>query len=119
LAKGEPSMRAQKIKDVVVQPETCEQAYETFLESMDWVGTTERLSNETLPIMSQLLQLPSNVTFSNHRITKKEANTTLEMKNLTSTAINSVLLSTTIDTMLYERALKDFPFSMWDIPELK
>jgi hypothetical protein len=117
LANGEPSMRAQKIKDVVVQPEKCEQVYETFLDSLDWVGTTERLNNETLPLMSQLLQLPSNFTFFNHRITKKEANTTFEMQNLSSTALNSVLLSTTIDTMLYERALRDFPFSSWDIPE--
>ena len=117
LAKGESSMRAQKIKDVVVQPETCEQVYDTFRESMDWVGTTERLSNETLPLLSALLQLPSNFTFSNHRITKKEDLSSLEMQNLSSTALDSVLLSTTIDTMLYERALRDFPFSMWDIPE--
>ena len=117
LAKGESSMRAQKIKDVVVQPETCEQVYDTFRESMDWVGTTERLSNETLPLLSVLLQLPSNFTFSNHRITKKEDLSSFEMQNLSSTALDSVLLSTTIDTMLYERALRDFPFSMWDIPE--
>jgi hypothetical protein len=117
LANGEASMRAQKSKGVVVQPETCEQVYETFSESLDWVGTTERLSNETLPLLSQLLELPSNFTFFNHRITKKEDGTTFEMQNLTSTALDSVLLGTTVDTMLYERTLRDFPFSRWDIPE--
>ena len=117
LAKGESSMRAQKIKDIVVQPETCEQVYDTIRESLDWVGTTERLSNESLPLLSALLQLPSNFTFSNHRITKKDAITTFRMQNLSSTALDSVLLSTTIDTMLYERALRDFPFSRWDIPD--
>lgn len=117
LANGEASMRAQKIKDVVVQPETCERVYETLLESFDWVGTTERLSNESLPLLSQLLQLPSNFTFSNHRITKKEAIATFEMQNLSSTALDSLHLSTTIDTMLYERALRNFPFSRWDTPE--
>ena len=115
LAHGEPSMRAQKVKGVLLTPATCDEVYDTLLDNMDWVGTTERLSNETLPLLSRLLHLPESTEFSNHRVTKNTSLVHLKTEALSLTAINKILSTTSLDRKLYESALEDFHFDMWEM----
>ncbi|OEU20546.1 hypothetical protein FRACYDRAFT_234174 [Fragilariopsis cylindrus CCMP1102] len=72
LYKGEPSMRVQKNKNlqnnnITVHEQNCDMIQKEIIEQMDWVGTTAKLTNETLPLLSKLLDLPTSFTFENFR----------------------------------------------------
>jgi hypothetical protein len=112
LWKGEPSMRLQQKKQIMVQPDECNRVHEQMLEIFDWVGTTERLSNETLALLARLLEVPDNLISEKHRVTE-DAGDTFGVENATSSTIGTTLRISTLDTMLYESVKRIFPFDMW------
>jgi len=105
-------MRAQLSKQIYVKPEECEQVHGSMMELLDWVGTTERLSNETLPLLARLFELPANRTFQSYRVTKGLGES-LGIENVTASAVDHILSLSTLDSKLYENANKNFPYSMW------
>jgi len=77
LFKGEPSVRGQvrnatdsDLQRLMVQPEDCKAVTEQLFDLMDWVGKTESLSLETIPLLSKLLDKP-RLEWENHRVSKK------------------------------------------------
>ena len=109
LFKGEPSMRGQRriAKDsdqrkLMVQSEDCEGVTEHLFELMDWVGTTEQLSTETIPLLSKLLNKQS-IHWENYRVSKNEQNYILfGRENVSSLAVEAISDMSQLDTKLYE-----------------
>ena len=119
LYKGERSMRAQK-KDtqgiIKVNPEICDNVYESFFETLDWVGTTERLSNETIPLLTKLLNLSDSFVWSRRMETTKITNvTTINRTALSAPTMEAIHDLSELDTKMYGSVLVDFPFEMWDL----
>ena len=94
LTNGERGMRrVQRKLQRSVSRETClHEVYNTLLDTMDYVGTTEQLNNTTLPILSKMLQLPKSFHFKTYRVTN-HSNT-----NTTTTTNNTVGSTTTTTT---------------------
>ena len=112
LFKGEPSMRAQNLKQIYVKPEDCEEVNGLMVELLDWVGTTENLSSDTLSLLARLFQLPADRTFNKYRVTKDSGNF-FGIENVTASALDHILSLSPLDSKLYEYAKKNFPYSMW------
>ena len=115
LASGERSMRLQKRLQRSVSVHTClDLVYETLIDTMDWVGTTEKLSNQTLPLLARVLRLKPSFRFRNHRVTSKIQNQTLlDAGNLSSSSINAIHRMSYLDRELYHRIQEDFAMKMW------
>lgn len=114
LFKGELSMRAQKPKQVVIQPDECHDVQRHMWSLFDWVGTTERLSYETLPILSHLLDLPSDFRFERFKVSKENGEV-FGRENVTRSTINAILEMSALDIMLYQSVQERYVFSQIDL----
>ena len=89
------------VQKLMVQSENCEAVQENILELMDWVGTTERLSTETIPLLSKLLDVP-RIRWENHRVSKNEREyVSFGRDNVTSFVIQTISEMSKSDTKLY------------------
>jgi hypothetical protein len=116
LYQGERSMRWQKRLQRSVLPQTClTLVYETLLATMDWVGTTEQLTNATWPLLARMVRVPPSFRYKSHRVTRKLRHkaTLLKQHNLTATAIQTIHKTSVLDKNIYDRIQKDFPISIW------
>lgn len=88
-------------KKYVVQPEECQSIRDLMFDLFDWVGTTERLSAETLPILSKMLDVPT-IDWENHRVSKGEKGyISFGKENVTLPAIQKIIEMSKLDTKLY------------------
>ena len=107
LYKGEPSMRVQKNKNlqknnITVQEQNCDMIQKEIIEQMDWVGTTAKLTKETLPLLSKLLDLPTSFTFENFRVSKNlPEHLPFGQENVSLLAIQNIREMSVFDTSLY------------------
>jgi hypothetical protein len=114
LYKGEPSMRAQKavLNGTVIQPHECRQVQQHVLELFDWVGVTENLSNETIPLLANVLDL--NQTVVDQWTSYKISNIGFGARNVTARTIETIHRMSTLDKELYDVvAKKHFPYSQF------
>ncbi|CAB9506790.1 expressed unknown protein [Seminavis robusta] len=89
----------------------CKAVYDALKQDLDWIGTTERLSRETLPILQQMIanvQPDPVVTFRDTDIEDVPAKS-----NFSETATAHVWNATRGDNLIYQRTLQDFPVTMW------
>ena len=114
LWKGEPSMRAQtKIKKVVEDGE-CDLVHSELIDKMDWIGTTDNMSNTTLPLLASILNIPDNYEFQHHKVTEELArnnrtsyiSSSFGIENVTSETIEIVNQRSIKDFELYETAIQ-------------
>eukprot|EP00934_Nitzschia_sp_Nitz4_P005460 Nitzschia sp. Nitz4//scaffold150_size53981//22060//22845//NITZ4_006677-RA/size53981-exonerate_protein2genome-gene-0.47-mRNA-1//1//CDS//3329537071//5450//frame0 len=103
LFRGESSLRAQGPKQVMVSQQNCDDVQSHLWDLMDWIGTTEHLSNETLPMLGRLLSLPQNMTFSRYKVSS-ESGQTMRRNNISDKAAEIVLERSFLDTAVYQRA---------------
>ena len=99
-----------------ISQDECHLVQKELFDSMDWVGTTEGLSNETLPLLRNLLKLPKDFAFERYRVTTtvmKKDKQYFGVDNLTSFAIQSINSMSSLDIDLYESAKQQYPYSMW------
>ena len=92
---------------VVVPKNECEGVYDAFLEDFDWIGTTETLTSQTFAILEQIGEV---------RYCKEIRNTSIhkiKKSGLSETALEKIRDLTKYDQSIYDRAVRDFPFSMW------
>lgn len=99
--------RQDKHKTIHVPKQTCDDVYQAFLHDLDWIGTTEKLSTETFPMIEQI----ANVTFVTHL--KNKSKDKIKKSNLTEAAMTHIVNITSYDNDIYQRAKQDFPASMW------
>mmetsp|Transcript_11849 Transcript_11849/g.28074 ORF Transcript_11849/g.28074 Transcript_11849/m.28074 type:complete len:343 (-) Transcript_11849:2330-3358(-) len=111
LFKGEPSMRGQKRntsdvdpRELRVQSEDCDVVEKRLFELMDWVGTTERLSTETIPLLSHVLNQP-RINWENHRVSKNaKGYISFGRENVSSVVLQTILDMSEFDMQLYRNA---------------
>lgn len=101
-----------------LREEHCIQSYKAMQELLDWVGTTETIATETLPLLQELLHSnnSTNRLIRNfHRIANPSSSETSAIrKNLLSKmAIDFIRNKTKWDLEIYESARRDFIFDDW------
>ena len=89
------------VQKLMVQSKNCEAVQENILELMDWVGTTERLSTETIPLLSKLLDVPQ-IRWENYRVlTNMREYVSFGRENVSSFAIQTIKEMSKLDSNLY------------------
>lgn len=100
----------------------CNAVYNVMRLDMDWVGLTDKLSTETVPLLKQMLLVddkeesssssPSSKqqVFNDVQKSKPKTVKTSELHPTTSEYIRSI---SALDQSLYDRASKDYPLEMW------
>jgi hypothetical protein len=112
LSRGEYSLREKK--KVQTTGEECHQVQDALLETMDWVGTTDRMNDETLPILTRLLNLKGGATFEkSQRVSTKLANATISKARLGASTVHTIEDMLSFDRNIYEEVPKNFPLAMW------
>jgi hypothetical protein len=106
LFQGESSMRAQKVQhSKILNAEDCHAVQEQLINVMDWIGTTEHLTNETLPMLSTLLDLPLNHTWVNQKVSKETQDVYFGKDNVTKGVLQWILDDvSSLDVELYRMA---------------
>lgn len=113
LFKGEASLRAQKPTQKVVRPEDCQDVQDHMLEIFDWIGSTETLSNETLPLLSRLLDLPGTYVWQNHRISKDAKEWEyFGRENISSSALEVICDTSIMDSTLHRIATDRYRYEL-------
>lgn len=86
----------------------CDRVYQLLLEDMDWVGTTERMSLETLPLFHYLFQL--------RNVTSKHSNkmrVRMHQDRLKQTDLEFVKNTTMWDQEWYRKTQEIYQFDQW------
>ena len=99
-------------KPIHVPKEGCRAVYDAMLYTMDWIGTTETLSTETIPLIEHV----ANLRYPPH--TRNKSKDKITKKGLSTAAVQHIRNITSFDLDLYQRAQQDFPMSMWSNLEL-
>lgn len=118
LAKGDTLFR-DPLEQQSLQRTDCESVYQTLMEDMDWVGTTERLSDETIPLLRYLLGvnanddhlIPENIQ-SHDRSTQK-----ISKSALSETALERIHELTLWDSDLYDNVRHNFDLAQIQMGE--
>jgi hypothetical protein len=98
----------------------CETAYDILLEDMDWVGTTEHMSEETIPLLTYMLSHNMTLaktpigTFNVMSATKDETSV-LKKSSLHPTTVDYIRSMSYLDQENYNRAKRDFTLEMWNL----
>ena len=92
-----------------LEKQHCNQVYELLLSDMDWVGTTERMKTETLPLFHYLFQL-NNITGDGHT-NKMKVRMNRDRLNATDVAV--VNLRTEWDQEWYQKTQEIYQFDQW------
>lgn len=136
LFKGEPSMRNQLKTEketiansddrgdskspnsvnasIVITKGECAKVQDQMLELFDWIGTTETLSNETLPLLAEILG--RTVKFSKHRVSEQIKKVPVDLwgvENMTDFGRQIIQERSQLDLQLYHRIREQYPYCMW------
>eukprot|EP00536_Pseudo-nitzschia_multiseries_P001055 jgi/Psemu1/180019/e_gw1.13.82.1 len=102
------------------EPCHIDEVHDTLFHSMDWVGTTEGLQNETLPLLTQLVLNDPSVGRENapFKVFDKNPNGNVGMKkhDLSPKTLSKILEQTELDRGLYADVVRSFRLSDlgWD-----
>ena len=119
LARGErtygdePFQKASR-EDPPLQRAECQQTYLSMQRSMDWIGRTDTISSETLPLLTRIM-------FGKHELGLHlpKANTSplkdgyVELSKLRSSTHKLLEKKSQLDQELYHRAGQDYAMDQW------
>ena len=88
-----------------VTQNACEATYKTMKDSLDWIGTTEKLSTETMPLLSYLLE-PDRVTSVRNRDKNVSSKLPFE-QSLNESTITQLRSLSNYDQMIYDQVKRD------------
>jgi len=101
--------------------ETCAKLYSKLLQHLDWIGTTETLSNETLPLVHTLLTKWTNAEHDNDtNVTAKSFvsynvgkphDQSIQLENLSETTRQYIQQRTCLDKALWQQVQRDYPIT--------
>jgi hypothetical protein len=101
-------------------PEECKNVYDMLLQDMDWIGTTELMSEETLPLLTYMLS--HNMSLANADMptfnvmaATKNATVVLKRSSLQPTTEEYIRSLSYLDQEMYDKVQRDFNLAMWDI----
>lgn len=95
-------------KSTYVPVERCQDVYEAFTIDFDWIGNTEKMSNETYPILEYVGRLEFKKTIVENKSKEKVAKA-----SLSAAALEHIRNITRADLHLYEQAKRQYPLTMW------
>ena len=111
----------QDLRDSLTWQE-CQQAYAGLVDLFDWVGTTERIQNETLPLLKDLFstnphtnRLIRNISKVTHVNPSSTGKSPIQRSTLSEQALVDLRQKTSWDLELYRTIQKFFPYHEWDI----
>uniref|UniRef100_A0A7R9WPE7 Sulfotransferase domain-containing protein n=1 Tax=Craspedostauros australis TaxID=1486917 RepID=A0A7R9WPE7_9STRA len=110
LARGEYSLRKKEKQQPTVQE--CDDVYAGLLEMMDWIGTTDRMSTETLPLLAKILRVPT-AAFEPQMVTTKDRTTSIGKDQMSAETMDLIREQSAMDTKLYESIRSVYNFGMW------
>lgn len=114
LYRGEPSLRGQNTNaryNFTVHEHICHVIQNDMVELMDWIGSTEYLSIETIPLLSKLLNLPASFKWDNFRVGKNDPeHIYFDEKNVSSLALQTIRDLNIFDTDLYNNVTKYYKY---------
>mmetsp|Transcript_0 Transcript_0/g.1 ORF Transcript_0/g.1 Transcript_0/m.1 type:complete len:435 (+) Transcript_0:114-1418(+) len=102
------------------QPCEINKVYDTFIQSLDWVGTTENLQNETLPLLTKIVANDPSIGRKNKpfKVYDNIPNGHIGMKkyNLSNETMSIILERTELDRGLYADVVRNFKLTDlgWD-----
>ena len=121
LARNEDSFTktGQDLRDTFTREE-CQQAYAGLVGLFDWVGTTDRIRNETLPLLKNIFSTNPHTNRLIRNISKV-ANTNpssagkapIKRATLSKKALEEIRRKTSWDLELYMRIQGDYSFEEW------
>lgn len=107
----------QDLRATLAQAE-CHLAYKGMQETLDWVGTTDRIGNETLPLLRELFKT-NQYTKRLIRNLNKTANPssaaevqTIQLSDLSEAAIQNVESLTAWDKEMYEKLKQNYSYDL-------
>jgi len=110
LDRKHPELRDTRNRlNAALRKEHCDAVYMTLLEDMDWVGTTERIKSETLPLFHYLFQ-HTNITGKGH-VNNMKARMKRERLNESDVAL--VRNTTLWDQQWYNTTREIYRFDEW------
>lgn len=86
-----------------VTKNTCESLYNDMKKSLDWVGTTDQLSFETLPLLKYLLQ-EEHIIVQNQKISRNK----FLQGDLSNKTLEYLHNKSMLDQNLFQKVRKDF-----------
>jgi hypothetical protein len=94
----------------------CDAVYDVMKSDMDWIGTTEMMSKETIPLLTAMLvnekqEGPSLRTFNE---VQKKKPVVIKTEALQPTTVEYIQAITEYDQAIYDRAKRDYPIAMWE-----
>lgn len=123
LARGEQAyQRNFPEKRLNLTQAECDQAYECMKTNMDWIGTTERLQNETMPLLNHLI---GRATTEAHQASieeeplAKHENTGPRIfgrSDISSLSMEYVRNMTRWDAIMYQHVMEEYNFEDYDLP---
>lgn len=102
----------------VTDARICAKLYKNLLQQFDWIGTTKRLENETLPLLHQLLtrwtldkdDAPQD--FASYNIAKSSS---IHGDTLSAPTLDYIHERTCLDRALWNQVQRDFPLTqVWN-----
>lgn len=101
-----------------VDEEECDDVYQTLRADMDWIGTTEDMSTETIPLLTRMLT--NNATAANAMSafntikTKKADEIILTQGALSPETVERLQDQSRNDEAIYMKVKRHFPMDMWE-----
>lgn len=90
-------------EESVLTADECNQGFEWMRKNMDWIGTTEKLSAETLPLLAELVLGDANRVDSMHITKNQEKTNILRSSSLQIGTIRQIQLMSDLDEELYKK----------------
>jgi hypothetical protein len=89
-----------------------------LLEQMDWVGTTENLQTETLPLLSEILIGNSKIGIrqSPKNVAEDRNYTSIRQSDLSAKTLELVQNFTRLDQQIYDTILESFSLEKFGMP---
>ena len=115
LARGERTYGANAtVLREDLKREECQSVYASLRRTMDWVGRTDTLQNETLPVLTAMMfgkpSMGRNLQRSNES-PKREG--FVELKRIQDSTWHALEKASQLDQELYQQTRHDFQMSQW------
>ncbi|GKY94400.1 hypothetical protein MPSEU_000406000 [Mayamaea pseudoterrestris] len=107
LARSEQAYRHKELR-IGYSRQEFETVAKYFLQDMDWIGTLEQQSTETIPLLNRVTNMKLNFEHKN------ESPDSFGKTNVTEATKEWVLEENAWDIELYQQAQARFPINMWE-----
>jgi hypothetical protein len=101
-----------------VDSDECDDVYETLLQDMDWMGTTEEMSSETIPLLTRMLvhdrSAADEMEAFNVVKERKADSKILTKETLGEDTIERLQQMSGNDQAIYYKLKRDFRLDMWE-----